>query len=102
MKLISFAAVTVLAFLCSPSIVCGADDGFVSIFDGKTLKGWHVSAKSGHSRTSKNTSGGDWKVVDGAITGTQDVPGNGGIILTDEKYSEFEVILEMNNDYGPD
>ncbi len=77
-------------------------DGFVSIFDGKTLKGWHVSAKSGHSRTTKNTSGGKWEVVDGAITGTQDVPGNGGLVLTDAQYSEFEVIVEMNNDFGPD
>jgi hypothetical protein len=32
------------------------DDGFVSIFDGKTLKGWHVSAKTGHSKTSGNKS----------------------------------------------
>ena len=47
-----------------------ADDGFESIFDGQTLKGWHVSAKSGHSGASKNKSGGDWRVVDGAITGT--------------------------------
>ena len=62
----------------------GADQsGFESIFDGKTLKGWHVSAKTGHSRTSKNKSGGKWEVVDGAITGTQDIPGNGGIIITD-------------------
>jgi len=79
-----------------------ADDGFESIFDGQTLKGWHVSAKSGHSGASKNKSGGDWRVVDGAITGTQDIPGNGGIILTDAKYSEFEITLEMNNDFGPD
>lgn len=79
-----------------------AEEGFVPIFDGSTLNGWHVSAKSGHSRASKNTSGGDWKVVDGAITGTQDIPGNGGILLSDAKYSEFEIILEMNNDFGPD
>jgi hypothetical protein len=85
-----------------PFAACAADDGFVSIFDGKTLDGWHVSAKSGHSRASKNTTGGDWKVVDGAITGTQDIPGNGGIILTDAKYSAFEITLEMNNDFGPD
>jgi hypothetical protein len=55
------------------------DEGFVSIFDGKTLNGWKVSAKTGHSRASKNTSGGKWEVVDGAITGTQDIKGNGGI-----------------------
>ncbi|HSJ01927.1 MAG TPA: family 16 glycoside hydrolase [Verrucomicrobium sp.] len=77
-------------------------EGFVSIFDGKTLNGWHVSAKSGHSRTTQNKSGGKWEVVDGAITGSQDVPGNGGLVLTDEKYSQFEIKLEMKNDFGPD
>ena len=91
-----------LALTFVASSVQAAEDGFVSIFDGKTLNGWHVSAKSGHSRASKNTTGGDWKVVDGAITGSQDIPGNGGIVLTDAKYSEFEIILEMNNDFGPD
>ena len=30
------------------------DKGFEAIFDGKTLKGWHVSTKTGHSGTSKN------------------------------------------------
>src|SRR5438045_1594030 len=76
--------------------------GFETIFDGKTLKGWHVSALTGHSRTSMNKSGGKWVVEDGAITGTQDVPGNGGIILTDKSYGDFEIIVEMNNDFGPD
>ena len=78
------------------------DDGFVSIFDGKTLAGWKVSAKTGHSRTSKNTSGGKWEAKDGAIVGSQDVPGNGGIIVTEKEYGDFEVVLEMNNDFGPD
>src|SRR5206468_12291967 len=50
------------------------DAGFVSVFDGETLKGWKVSAKTGHSRTSKNTSGGKWVVEKGAIIGSQDVP----------------------------
>lgn len=75
---------------------------FVTIFDGKTLTGWKVSAKTGHSRTSKNTSGGKWEVKDGAIVGSQDEPGNGGIIITEKEYGDFEVALEMNNDFGPD
>jgi hypothetical protein len=78
------------------------DKGFVSIFDGKTLKGWHVSAKSGHSSKSKNKSGGRWVVEGGAIVGSQDVPGNGGILITDKHYGDFEVALEMKNDFGPD
>ena len=79
-----------------------SEDGFVSIFDGKTLKGWKLSAKSGHSRTSKNTSAGRWVVEEGAIVGSQDVPGNGGILITEKQYGNFEVVLEMKNDFGPD
>jgi hypothetical protein len=79
-----------------------ARDGFVSIFDGKTLKGWHVSSKTGHSRASKNQSGGRWVVEDGAIIGSQDIVGNGGLVITDESFGDFEVKLEMKNDFGPD
>ena len=79
-----------------------AEPGFQSIFDGKTLVGWHVSAKSGHSKTSGNKSGGRWVVENGAIVGSQDIPGNGGIVITDKAFGNFEVVLEMNNDFGPD
>lgn len=79
-----------------------ADAPFVSIFDGQTLKGWHVSAKTGHSAASKNKTGGKWVVEQGAIVGCQDIPGNGGLVLTDEAYGDFEVSLEMNNDFVPD
>jgi hypothetical protein len=41
-------------------------------------------------------------VENGAIVGSQDIPGNGGILLTDEQFGDFEVVLEMNNDFGPD
>ena len=78
------------------------DDGYTPLFDGKSLNGWHISAKSGHSGKSKNKSGGKWVVADGIITGTQDEPGNGGIIVTDKKYKNFEVVLEMKNDFGLD
>jgi hypothetical protein len=78
------------------------DTGFVSIFDGKTLDGWKVSAKTGHSGKSKNKSGGKWVIENGAIVGSQDEPGNGGIVITEKQYGDFEVALEMNNDDGPD
>jgi hypothetical protein len=79
-----------------------SQDGWIDLFDGKTLQGWHISAKTGHSRPSKNTSGGRWVVEDGAIVGSQDQPGNGGIILTDREFGDFEVAVEMKNDFGPD
>jgi len=78
------------------------DTGFEKIFNGKDITGWHVSTKTGHSRTSKNKTGGRWVVEDSAIVGSQDIPGNGGIIITDKKYKNFEIVLEMKNDDGPD
>lgn len=78
------------------------DTGFISIFDGKTLDGWHVTSKSGHSLASAFKSGGRWVVEDGAIVGSQDIPNNGGIVLTDQPFGDFEVVLEMNNDFVPD
>jgi Domain of Unknown Function (DUF1080) len=91
--------------LCAVLVVSVAraeEEGFVSLFDGKTLAGWKPSAKTGHSGTTKNKSAGKWEIVDGAITGSQDVPGNGGIIITEKEFSNFEVALEMKNDFGPD
>jgi hypothetical protein len=95
---------TLAALLTIQSIlVARADEnGFVPIFDGKTLNGWHASAKTGHSSKSNHQSGGRWVVQNSAIIGSQDLPGNGGILITDEKFGDFEIILEMNNDFGPD
>ena len=108
--LLSFCSMTMKTFLLSllgVTVACVAsaqtnESGFVSIFDGKSLTGWHVSAETGHSRASKNESGGKWVIEDGAITGSQDIPGNGGLVITDRKFSDFEVKLEMKNDFGPD
>ena len=76
-----------------------AEDGFVSLFDGKTLSGWHKNRQRiGHG------TGGLWQVEDGAITGEQDPPGsgNGGILLTDRTYGDFDLRLELRPDFGPD
>jgi hypothetical protein len=72
------------------------------LFDGRTLTGWRPTAKSPHSRAGGNKTGGDWRVVDGAIHGSQDTPGNGGLLLTGEQFGDVEVVLEANNDFGPD
>ena len=78
------------------------DSGFETIFDGRSLDGWHISAASKHSKASDYKSGGRWVVEGGALVGSHDTPGNGGIAITDKHYGDFEVVLEMNNDYGPD
>jgi hypothetical protein len=78
------------------------DSGDRSIFNGKSLSGWHVSALSAHSEASGYRSGGRWQVEGGAITGTQDVPGNGGILVTDETFGNVEIALEARIDFGVD
>ena len=37
-------------------------NGWIPLFNGKTLAGWHPSAKTGHSKASNNQSGGKWVV----------------------------------------
>jgi hypothetical protein len=78
------------------------DKSWNVLFNGKNLQGWHVSTKTGHSGASGHKTGGRWVVENGAIIGSQDIPGNGGILITDEQFGDFEVVLEMNNDFGPD
>jgi hypothetical protein len=72
------------------------DKVFVPIFDGKTFKGWHLSGRTVHGR------GGRWDVKDGAIVGCQDFRGDGGVLMTDALYGNYEIALEMNNNFGSD
>ena len=43
-----------------------------------------------------------FRVLDGILLGTQDPPGKGGILLTDKKYKNVEVFLEVKPDWGCD
>ena len=100
---IAIVPVTAFVALAADFPVDKLDDtGFETVLDGKSLKGWHVSTQTGHSGASMHTSGGKWVLEEGAVVGSQDIPGNGGIILTDRAFGNFEVIVEMKNDYGPD
>ena len=72
------------------------ESAFVSLFDGKTLNGWSVGRESHHG------SGGKWEVQGGVITGTQDPPGNGGLLLSEKLYGDFEIRMELNPDFGID
>ena len=75
------------------------EDDFITLFDGSSLEGWHKNPeKIGHG------TGGTWMVEGGIITGEQDPPGsgNGGILLTDQKFADFELQLEIMPDFGID
>jgi hypothetical protein len=73
---------------------------WISLFDGKTLTGWHKNPeKIGHG------TGGRWSVEpDGVLAGEQEPPGsgNGGILLTDRKFGSFELALELKPTWGVD
>ena len=69
----------------------------IELFDGKTLGGWHKNPQRiGHG------TGGIWRVEDGTITGEQDPPGsgNGGVLLTDRQFGDFELSIDMQPDWG--
>ncbi len=71
-------------------------EGFTPIFNGKDLTGWHVSKVARHGTTP------DFRVVHGVIVGTQQPYGHGGLLLTDKKYRNFELTMEVKPDWGCD
>src|SRR3712207_2530674 len=66
--------------------------GFKPIFNGKDLKGWHIS------RTTHQGTTPDCRVEDGAIVIRQQPYGQGGVLLTNKKYKNFELYLEAKID----
>lgn len=74
----------------------GIPEGFTPIFNGKDLSGWHISKTNHHGTTP------DYHVVHGLIVGSQQPLGKGGILLTDKKYKNVEVYMEVKPDWGND
>jgi hypothetical protein len=71
-------------------------DGYTPIFNGVNLTGWHASHTNLHGTAPH------YAVLDGAIVATQDPPGQGGILLTDKSYKNFDLYMEVKPDYGCD
>jgi hypothetical protein len=70
--------------------------GFTPIFNGKDLTGWHISKTNHHGTTP------DYHVLHGVVIGTQQPLGKGGILMTDKKYKNVEVYMEVKPDWGCD
>ncbi|MCC6588346.1 MAG: DUF1080 domain-containing protein [Bryobacterales bacterium] len=64
--------------------VAHAKSGWVSLCDGKTLKGWK---QAGHAH---------WDMKDGAIAGRQGAGGAAGDLLTEQQWKDFEAELEWS------
>jgi hypothetical protein len=66
-----------------------ADDGFVPLFDGKSLDGWHARP------------GGNWAVQDAVILGTSEkTERRHGLLVTDRKFKDFAVRLKFKATKG--
>ena len=60
-------------------------DGFIRIFDGKTLDGWHAVPKECAS---------DWSVNDGVIVGHGSADRLAYLVWKDERLTDFELTLQ--------
>lgn len=73
---------------------------WTTLFNGRDLTGWHLQKERGLHGT-----GGHWGVTqDGLLSGEQGPPGsgNGGLLLTDDLFSDFELEISLRPDWGPD
>jgi hypothetical protein len=70
----------------------GPQDAFTSIFDGRTSTGWHWSRTSHHGTTA------DVTVDDRALILRHRPFGQGGLLLSDQSYKDFELSLEAKPD----
>lgn len=76
-----FAAATCAVFTLSAQ---AADDGFVKLFDGKTLEGWEQ-----HSGTA------EYRVEDGAVVGKTVANTGNSFLCTKKKYGDFVLEFEF-------
>jgi hypothetical protein len=83
-----------LLFFCASLTGATAQipSGFKSLFNGKDLNQWHTS------RTSHQGTVGNFYVEDGAITLKQSPYGQGGVLLTNKKFKDFELYIEVKID----
>jgi hypothetical protein len=120
----ALATVTYGVVSHAPAGAQGPDQASRSLFDGRTLAGWHAvpraspeqwarfeRLKAGAEALPKDETlksvmaqRGKWTVEDGAIVGGQDAPGSGrgAYLVSDEKFSDFELELEANPDWPID
>jgi hypothetical protein len=76
-------------------------DGFTTIFDGSSFKGWWQNCNSGHTRD--KVKGAIWKISPDhhAMYSTQRGT-SGGHMLTKKKYLNYEIVFDFWPDYGND
>lgn len=83
---------TLIFLLAFNLLLAQTPAGFKRIFNGKNLRGWHIS-RTTHQGTTPNVS-----AQKGVIMITQRPYGQGGVLLSDKKYKNFDLYLEAKID----
>jgi hypothetical protein len=68
--------------------------GFTPLFNGRDLSGWHLSRTDHHGSTPLASVG------DGVLYLKQSPYGQGGLLLTDKRYRDFELYIEVKAPWG--
>jgi hypothetical protein len=84
-------------YIAIPLFLAGASlraqpAGFTSLFNGRDLNGWHVSRTS-HQGTTPH-----FFVKDSAVVVNQQPYGQGGVLLSNKKYRDFELHIDVRID----
>lgn len=83
--------------LASGGFTVPDEEGFESLFDGRTLSDWKR-----HDGMPPIHRGAKWWVEDGVIQGMQDPPGTGGLLWLDRSFQDFVLKLEIQLTYPMD
>ena len=81
-----------LFFFAGSVVQAQIPKGFTPLFNGKNLAGWHVSRTS-HQGTTPH-----FFVQNGTLVGMENPFGQGGILLTNKRYKDFELYVEVKID----
>jgi hypothetical protein len=73
------------------------EEGFVSLFDGKTLNGWRP-----HDGMPPLHLAGKWWVENGVLLGTQEPAGKGGLLWHEGPFTDFVLKLQVQLSYPMD
>src|SRR5687767_1862569 len=92
-----FKKLPVLVFFLLILISCAAQTGavpkgFKPLLKGNTFKGWHIS------RTTHQGTTPDFSVQNKTIVARQNPYGQGGVLLSNKEYSDFELFVEVKID----
>ncbi|MEO6096234.1 MAG: family 16 glycoside hydrolase [Fibrobacteria bacterium] len=72
-------------------------DGYLSLFDGSTTKGWWQSCVTNHNGPAKWKIMPELKAIFSSKNGTA-----GGVLMTTKKFVNYEIVFDLWPDYGND